>query len=142
MDSQATAQFTILRSVSHLLQYKFLHSDCESQLPNWNIIFSAAEAYLLYCDSQPLPLFDRSSFNSNLKDRDAEVLFSILALALRFTDFSAEVKDASRYVEVARTIISQKIFEGKVELSTIQSLCLLSLVDFTGMRWSINPKPS
>jgi hypothetical protein len=133
LDSQATAKFTVLRSVSHLLHYKFLHSDCKSQLPNWNIIFSAGEAYLLYCDCQPLPLFDRSSFKSNLKDRDAEVLFSILALALRFTDFPAEDKDASRYVEVGRTIISRKIFEGKVELSTIQSLCLLSLVDFTGM---------
>ena len=138
MDSQATAKFTFPRSVSHLLQYQFLHSNCKSQLPNWNIIFSAAEAYLLYCDCQPLPLFDRSSFNNNLKDRDAEVLLSILGLALRFTDFPAEVKDASRYVELARTIISRKIFEGKVELSTIQSLCLLSLIDFTGMHRIVN----
>jgi hypothetical protein len=97
-----------------------------------------AEAYLLYCDCQPLPLFDRSFFIHTLKDRGEEVLFSLLALALRFTGFPAEVKDVSRYVEAARTIISQKAFEGKVELSTIQSLCLLSLVDFTGTPSTIN----
>ncbi|KAJ5032247.1 uncharacterized protein L3040_008855 [Drepanopeziza brunnea f. sp. 'multigermtubi'] len=103
-------------------------------LPPREVILGAAETYLQYCDCQPLPLFHRSSFIYTLRDRQPEVLLSILALALRFTDTSGSSSSQARlisgYVESARTIISKKIFEGLVELSTIQSLCLLTLVDF------------
>jgi hypothetical protein len=65
------------------------------------------------------------------------VLFSLLALTMRFTEepqFRENQSDHIRgYVEAARTLISKKIFDGTIELSTIQSLCLLSLVHFTGM---------
>lgn len=35
------------------------------------------------------------------------------------------------YAEVARGLVMKRVSEGPVELSTLQCLCLLSLVDFT-----------
>ena len=64
------------------------------------------------------------------------MLLSILAIALRFTeDQQSRINHArliNGYVEAARTIVSKQVFEGAVELSTIQALCLLTIVDFTG----------
>ena len=105
-------------------------------LPSWDVILGAAETYLQYCDCQPLPLFQRSSFIRTLKDRRPEVLLSILAIALRLTEDQQSRNNHARlttgYVEAARTIVSKQVFEGAVELSTIQALCLLTIVDFTG----------
>ena len=96
---------------------------------------------MAYFDSQPLPVFHRQSFLQTLGDRDPEVLFAILALALRYTDKLAtghRDQEVAGYVEASRNIVSKKVFHGTVELSTIQALCLLSLVDFTG---ELNPPP-
>ncbi|KAK6587513.1 hypothetical protein PZA11_000803 [Diplocarpon coronariae] len=107
----------------------------DSSLPSWEVILGAAQTYLNYCDCQPLPLFQRSNFLLTLKDRQPEVVYSILALASRFISNNVPCNDQARlisgYVEAARTINSKKLFEGAVDLSTIQSMCLLTLVDFT-----------
>ncbi|CAG8111742.1 unnamed protein product [Penicillium salamii] len=104
-------------------------------LPPWEDIVPIAELYLLYCDSQPLPLFYRESFVSSLRTRDAEVVFAMLALASRFsyTHYSSNDPEGlvSGYAEVARGLVMKRVSEGPVELSTLQCLCLLSLVDFT-----------
>ena len=74
-----------------------------------------------------------------LKERDPEVLFSLLGLASRFNENvpyrEGQAKLVTEYVEVARALVTKKVMEGHVELSTIQSLCLLSLIDFTGMTY-------
>ncbi|KAG4440375.1 hypothetical protein IFR05_004168 [Cadophora sp. M221] len=107
----------------------------EKNLPSWDVIQRAAETYLQYCDCQPLPLFQRSNFIRTLRNRKPEVLLSILAVALRFSEDQQSRTNHARvsngYVEAARTIISKQVFEGNVELSTIQALCLLTIVDFT-----------
>ncbi|KAH6698382.1 fungal-specific transcription factor domain-containing protein [Leptodontidium sp. MPI-SDFR-AT-0119] len=107
----------------------------EKNLPSWDVIQRAAEIYLQYCDCQPLPLFQRSSFIRTLRNRKPEVLLSILAVALRFSEDrqsrTNHARVANGYVEACRTIISKQVFEGNVELSTIQALCLLTIVDFT-----------
>ncbi|KAJ5772884.1 hypothetical protein N7457_007780 [Penicillium paradoxum] len=104
-------------------------------LPPWEEIIPIAELYLLYCDSQPLPLFHRDSFLSSLQTRETELLFAILALGFRFSyahqtrsDFTVLVNG---YAEVARALVMKRVSEGPVELSTLQCLCILSLVDFT-----------
>lgn len=106
-------------------------------LPPWEEIIPIAELYLLYCDSQPLPLFHRNSFLSSLQTREAELLFAILALALRFSYSHPNRADSTSlingYAEVARGLIMKRVSEGPVELSTLQCLCILSLVDFTSM---------
>ncbi|KAH7363796.1 hypothetical protein BKA65DRAFT_122525 [Rhexocercosporidium sp. MPI-PUGE-AT-0058] len=107
----------------------------ETNLPTWDIIQRAAETYLQYCDCQPLPLFQRTNFIQTLKYRQPEILFTILAVASRFIENQQPrtnlTKPTNRFVEAARTIISKQVFEGAVELSTIQALCLLTIIDFT-----------
>jgi len=107
-----------------------------SPLPSWEQVLSIAELYLQYCDSQPLPLFHRESFLRTLESRDPEVIYGMMALSVRFAEDSYRdttelVKLVSGYAEVARSLVMKRISEGPVELSTLQSLCLLSLVDFT-----------
>jgi hypothetical protein len=91
---------------------------------------------LLYCDCQPIPLFHRASFLASLGQRDPEVIYVVLALAIRFCPQSfLQTENVSNlikiYAESARTLVIKRVLEGPVELSTLQCLCLLSLVDFT-----------
>lgn len=111
-------------------------SNPPTPLPTWDRVLSIAELYLLYCESQPLPLFHRATFLSTLGDRDPEIIYVILALSIRFSERSHgnadELMDTiNSYTEVARSLVTKRVWEGPVELSTLQSLCLLSLVDFT-----------
>lgn len=110
-------------------------SNSSIMLPPWEEIFPIAKLYLEFCESQPLPLFHRPTFIPSLQTRDVEIIYAILALALRFSD---SYEDASLltemvngYAEVARGLVMKRVSEGPVELSTLQCLCLLSLVDFT-----------
>lgn len=100
-------------------------------LPPLDIVLTAGEIYLQYCDCQPLPLFHRRSFIQSLKNRDSELLFAIIALASRFSDDFTFQSSVEEYVEASRVVVMRRVSLGKVELSTIQALCLLSLVDFT-----------
>ena len=90
----------------------------------------------MYCESQPLPLFHRGSFLASLQTRDVEIIYAMLALSLRFSDaYHHRSRDLTElvnsYTEVARGLVMRRVSEGPVELSTLQCLCLLSLVDFT-----------
>ncbi|KAJ5105228.1 hypothetical protein NUU61_002575 [Penicillium alfredii] len=104
-------------------------------LPPWEEIVPIAELYLLYCDSQPLPLFHRGTFLATLQMREPEIIYAMLALSLRFSDAYTDINElielVNGYAEVARGLVMKRIAEGPVELSTLQCLCLLSLVDFT-----------
>jgi hypothetical protein len=106
-------------------------------LPPWDEIVPLAELYLLYCESQPLPLFHRSSFINSLQTRDIEIIYAILALSLRFSNSHRDAhilsEQVNSYAEVARGLVMKRVSEGPVEVSTLQCLCLLSLVDFTSM---------
>ena len=105
------------------------------RLPPWDRIKEAGEVYLLYCDCQPFPLFHRRTFLQTLRSRDPELLLAILSLCLRFSDHSffqeRQTELIEEYLEASRTAVMKKVSDGTVELSTIQSLCLLSLVDFS-----------
>ncbi|EKG13152.1 hypothetical protein MPH_09727 [Macrophomina phaseolina MS6] len=106
-----------------------------STLPPWDTIVSVAELYLAYCSSQPLPLFDPKTFISTLGTRDPEVLFGILATAIRFSDdplyCDRQIQAIRGYAEAGRTLVMRRLANGPIELSTLQALCLLSLVDFS-----------
>ena len=116
-------------------------ADLRSTLPPWKDIVAAAELYLLYCDCQPLPLFNRDSFIVTLETRDPEVLLSMLALASRFSEdpnIRANLAEIAKgYVESARALVNRRLSDGPIELSTLQTLCLLSLVDFTSQSYRI-----
>lgn len=105
-------------------------------LPDWDKVLSIAKLYLLYCDSQPLPLFCRADFLDTLGSRDPETIYAMLALGIRFSESSFGNADelvniSNRHAETARGLVAKRVWEGPVELSTLQSLCILSLVDFT-----------
>lgn len=71
---------------------------------------------------------------TTFRSRDPELQLCVTALALRFMETSkVNEPDAliKVYAEDARKIVMKRVSEGPVELSTLQSLCLLSLVDFT-----------
>ncbi|KAJ5477300.1 hypothetical protein N7539_007444 [Penicillium diatomitis] len=110
-------------------------SSVSTTLPPWEDVVEVAELYLLYCESQPLPIFHTSNFIGSLQTRDIEIVYAILALCLRFSSTHRNAPDlperVNGYAEVARALVMKRVSEGPVEISTLQCLCLLSMVDFT-----------
>ncbi|RAL59617.1 hypothetical protein DID88_006476 [Monilinia fructigena] len=138
MSRSASRQISDSPALSHLEQAMGMPNIprlSSRKLPPYEIITSVAKTYLLYCDCQPLPVFCRKGFVETLSERDPEVIFSVLALAIRFSEEEVfrdnKTELINGYLEAAQSIISGRIFGGQVELSTLQSLCLLSLVDFS-----------
>ncbi|CAG8017984.1 unnamed protein product [Penicillium nalgiovense] len=94
-----------------------------------------AEFYLTFCNAQPLLLFPHRSSLVSLGKRDPELLLAIEALGVRFNgpgvidqDIELEIK---RKTERACQMAMMRLASGTVELSTIQTLCLLSMLEFT-----------
>lgn len=71
----------------------------------------------------------------NLNSREPELLFALLALAGRFFDAPMRRSSADDFLEKSRRMVMGRVCEGNVELSTLQTLCLLSMVDFTSRQW-------
>ncbi len=107
-------------------------------LPPWDIIRTFTELYLTYCNYQPLPLFAPEHLLGTLTTRDPELLLAILGLAMRFSVESTaalaqnRTSIASVYASSSRTLTLNRVSHGPVELSTIQTLCILSLLEFNG----------
>ena len=99
---------------------------------------TASRLYLTWCNYQPLPLFGQESvFLETINTRDAELVLAIQAVALRFnsSDLVAGLSLDSYIHECAqkaRNLVMERISRGSVELSTLQTLCLLAIFDFTG----------
>lgn len=96
---------------------------------------SALDLYFTFCNSQPLSLFARGVCPENIGRRDPELLLAMEALGLRFQ--GRVVKDCQIESEIqrktkrSRQIIMSRLDDGTVELSSIQSLCLLSILEYT-----------
>ncbi|KAH8797961.1 putative C6 transcription factor [Xylogone sp. PMI_703] len=84
-------------------------------LPPKDIILEAIQLYFQFCHRQPLWLFERNDLNPPVDRHPEELIFSLLALSTR---------------EIARSHIMLKIGQGAIQLSTIQSLCLLAFANF------------
>ena len=91
------------------------------------------ETYIRRCDCQPLSIFDVDDLRQNFGSCKPEVLFSILALSLRFSESSQLLGEtaqlALQYTNATRKIIMGKIVEGDVEMTTLQALCLHAFFD-------------
>lgn len=81
-------------------------------------------------------LFPNRSSLASLGKRDPELLLAIEAIGVRFKrpgvvdqDIQLEIK---RKTERACQMVMMRLASGTVELSTIQTLCLLSMLEFTG----------
>lgn len=95
------------------------------------------ELYAYHCHCQPLPIFQIEHLRENFKEYSWDVLFAILATAVRFLDSPAstevQLQHSRSYAEKSWRLIMSKFIEGVVELSTLQALCLLIFVDLTSM---------
>lgn len=87
-----------------------------------------------YCHGQPLLLF-HPCIERDFEIRDPELIAAIIALSMRFLDdaLASEMKlEANDFATYSRNTVSKRVNDGKIRLSTIQSLVLLSFLDFTG----------
>lgn len=104
-------------------------------IPPKDMISKCIALYFQYCHKQPLWLFDPEIF-SNLSDIPDEVIFGISSLALRYSRRhipDGQVDQLCRqYVEAAHSLISLRIARGRVNLSTMQALCLIALAEYIG----------
>lgn len=85
--------------------------------------------YFKYCHRQPIWLFEREE----VRNYDAvpdELACSVLALTLRFLEKQDQMQ---LYRESAKTLVMLRVANGTVELTTIESLCLLAYSSFMGM---------
>jgi hypothetical protein len=100
-----------------------------------NDLSTVAHLFLTCCNYQPLPLFYPDGFVESLEGRDPELILAIHAISLRFgrspagSDLRPYIGDCARR---ARTLVMERVGRGTVELSTLQTLCLLAMFDFTG----------
>jgi hypothetical protein len=76
-----------------------------------------------------------------LHNREPELLFALLALAGRFLRPATSRTSADEFLENSRRMVMGRICEGEVELSTLQTLCLLSMIDFTSKEMSLCSRP-
>ncbi|KAL6235851.1 hypothetical protein BDW75DRAFT_128871 [Aspergillus navahoensis] len=108
----------------------------QHKLPNLqqNDLSTVAHLFLTCCNYQPLPLFHPDRFVETLENRDPELILAIHAISLRFgrspdgSDLRPYITDCARR---ARTLVMERVGRGPLELSTLQTLCLLALFDFT-----------
>ncbi len=98
---------------------------------------AVAKLYAHHCHCQPLPLFRIEQVRENAETFSWEVIYAILAVASRFSDDASLQDDyicqPPEYADKALLLVMRKVTEGRVELSTLQALCLLAFVDLTGM---------
>lgn len=88
---------------------------------------------MTWCHNQPLALFSKATFPESLGSRDRELQLAIKALGLRFPPASItpqrrETLDSA--VRESRKLAMNRVIDGNVDLSTLQTLCVLSVIDF------------
>lgn len=102
-------------------------------LPSKEIVSESIGLYFRYCHKQPLWLLDPEDLASPENCRN-EVIFGVLTLALRYSDnpLLEGRKDqmCRQYAESARGLVMFRIAQGSVDLSTMQSLCLIALAEY------------
>ncbi|KAH7357792.1 hypothetical protein B0T11DRAFT_283113 [Plectosphaerella cucumerina] len=102
-------------------------------------LLEVGRLYLTWCHDQPITLFSQAAFLQSLPSRTPELVLSLESLSLRFPPGSM-TPQTEQLIEAkavaARRIVMDRITEGRVELSTLQSMCLLSLFDFASGKFS------
>ncbi|KAF2104033.1 hypothetical protein NA57DRAFT_30874 [Rhizodiscina lignyota] len=94
--------------------------------PSSSVIARAIELYFEYCHRQPIWCFNREEVEDHDRLAD-DLVCSILALTSRFWRERDQLQD---YGDKARSLIMLHVANGTVELTTIESLCLLSFSFF------------
>ncbi|CAG8298736.1 unnamed protein product [Penicillium salamii] len=85
------------------------------------------------CHNQPLSLFREEGFIETLQCRDQELYLAIRMLVYRFPpgQFTPEKQQAAVTLSKScRNLVTDRIANGKIKLSTLQALCILSMTGF------------
>ena len=86
--------------------------------------------YFKFCHRQPIWCLERDDIE-DYASLPEELAYSILALTSRFSDKRDQMQ---LYGNIAKTLVMLRIANGTVDLTTIESLCLLSYSSFIGKR--------
>jgi hypothetical protein len=99
----------------------------KSLLPSRDVIAIAIDIYFSCVHRQPLWLFD---YDGSLSPNSCEeLILSVLSLSIQYapSQFRGfQLQYPKIYSNAARTLVMHKIADGDIELSSIQSLCLLA----------------
>lgn len=105
-----------------------------------DVFLAVIDAYFQFCHNQPYSFFHEENFRERLRAQvtPKHLVLTVMAVAVRFCPhpyFSGRVHAASvDYANMAwKLIVSDCFTVGKVaEVSTVQTVALLGLFDFTG----------
>ncbi|CEJ93545.1 hypothetical protein VHEMI09124 [[Torrubiella] hemipterigena] len=89
--------------------------------------------YMSWCHAQPIMLFNPESFLASLEFRDRELLLAIQSFGYRYPPgiLSPQQRDQIALTErEAKNLVMDRIADSEIQLSTLQTLCLLSLSEF------------
>lgn len=141
-NNTATSRETpIRRLVSHDTTSVWTVGMPKFTMPPRELISECIALYFQYCHKQPLWLFDPESF-SNSTGRPEEIILGISSLALRYSQNhirDGQADQLSRqYAKAAHSLISLRIAQGSVTLSTMQALCLIALSEYICLSLIIN----
>ncbi|KAF5261924.1 hypothetical protein FOXYS1_7370 [Fusarium oxysporum] len=97
-------------------------------------LLRAGQLYQTWCHNQPVHMFRQEDFLDTLKHRDTELQLAVKMLTYRFPprQISAD-KNATLCLLSAscRKLVTDRFYDGKIRLSTLQTLCLLSMISFS-----------
>lgn len=91
---------------------------------------------MTWCHRQPLQLFEEDNFLDSLATRDHELIMALQSLSLRFAAGTTEKEISEKtksLADMSYRLVMERVAQGEVQLSTLQTLCVLSMVDFTGL---------
>ena len=91
--------------------------------------------YLTWCHWQPIALFNSETFLESLTFRDLELILALQSMSLRYPPSTLTPQTRERLSSMAREArraVMYRIASAEAELSTLQTLCILSMVEFAG----------
>ncbi|KAI8412148.1 hypothetical protein FOFC_08774 [Fusarium oxysporum] len=97
-------------------------------------LLRAGQLYQTWCHNQPVRMFRQEDFLDTLKHRDTELQLAVKMLTYRFPpgQISADKNAALCLLSAScRKLVTDRIYDGKIRLSTLQTLCLLSMISFS-----------
>ncbi|KAJ0147517.1 2-methylisocitrate lyase [Fusarium oxysporum f. sp. albedinis] len=97
-------------------------------------LLRAGQLYQTWCHNQPVHMFRQEDFLDTLKHRDTELQLAVKMLTYRFPpgQISADKNAALCLLSAScRKLVTDRTYDGKIRLSTLQTLCLLSMISFS-----------
>jgi hypothetical protein len=117
------------------------------EIPSIAVQKDAMDTYHTHCHRQPLTLLGNSFFTSQPGEQPSLLIWSVIALSLRFSNHPYFALRKAAAVEYYAALANGELFRrlqgtADVGITTLQSICLLVLVDFAGMEYNttyLNP---